>query len=82
MITFRNFESIKKIKESQQGAENSSFSLKVISEEEAKNAIKDLPINKSIISGDISTKILKQYSQIYSKTWQIFLINLKVRHIS
>ena len=37
---FRNFESIK-IKESQQAAENSSFSFKVISEEEVKNAIKD-----------------------------------------
>ena len=30
--TFRDFESIKKINESQQGAENSSFSFKVISE--------------------------------------------------
>ena len=67
MKTFRNFESIKKIKESQQGAENSSFSFKVISEEEVKNAIKDLPINKSTISGDIPTKSLKQYAQIYSK---------------
>ena len=65
---FRNFESIKKIKEPQQGAENSSFSFKVISEQEVKNAIKDLPINKSTISGDIPTKILKQYAQVYSKT--------------
>ena len=38
---FRNFESIKKIKESQQAAENASFSFKVISEEELKNYIKD-----------------------------------------
>ena len=42
-----------KIKESQQTAENSSFSFKVISKEEVENAIKDLPINKSTISGDI-----------------------------
>ena len=67
MKTFRNFESIKKIKESQQGAEDSSFPFKTNGEEEVKNAIKDLPINKSTISGDIPTKILKQYSQIYSK---------------
>ena len=57
--TFRNSENIKKIKESQQGAENAWFSFKIISEEEVKNAIKDLPINKSI-SSDIPTKILKQ----------------------
>ena len=57
MKNFRNFESIKKIKESQQAAENSIFSFKVTSEEEVKNAIKDLPI----------TKILKQHAQIYSK---------------
>ena len=63
----QNFESVKKIKESQQAAENSSFSFKLISEEEVKNAIKDLPINKSTISGDILTKILKQHTQIYSK---------------
>ena len=37
--TFRNFESIKNIKESQQAAENSSFSIKTISEEEVKIAI-------------------------------------------
>ena len=67
MKTFRNFESIKKIKESQQGAENSSFPFKTNGEEEVKNAIKDLHINKSTISGDIPTKILKQYAQIYSK---------------
>ena len=42
-----------KIKESQQTAENSSFSFKVISKEEVENAIKDLRINKSTISGDI-----------------------------
>ena len=64
---FRNFESINEIKEFQQAAENSSFSFKRISEEEVKNAIKDLPINKSTISGDIPTKILKQHAQIYSK---------------
>ena len=67
MKNFRNFESIKKIKESQQTAGNSSFSFKIISEEEVKNAIKDLPINKSTISVDITTKILKQHAQIYSK---------------
>ena len=32
---------MKKIKESQQAAEDSSFSFKVINEEEVKNAIKD-----------------------------------------
>ena len=37
--TFRDFESIKNIKESQQAAENSSFSIKTISEEEVKIAI-------------------------------------------
>ena len=42
---FRNSKSIKKIKESQQAAENSSFLFKVVSQEEAKNAIKDLPVN-------------------------------------
>ena len=67
MKNFRNFESIKKIKESQQKAENSSFSFKIISEEEVKNAIKDLPIKKSTISGDIPTKIIKQNARIYSK---------------
>ena len=67
MKTFRNFENIKKIKKSQQAVANSSFSFKIISEEEVKNAIKGLPINKSTISGDIPTKILKQYAQIYSK---------------
>ena len=67
MKNFRNFESIKKIKESQQTAGNSSISFKIISEEEVKNAIKDLPINKSTISVDITTKILKQHAQIYSK---------------
>ena len=41
-------------------------SIKVISEEEVKNA-KDLPINKSTISGDTATKIFKQDVQIYSK---------------
>ena len=67
MKNFRNCESIKKIKQSQQPAENSSFSFKVISVEEVKNAIKDLPINKSTVSGDIPTNILKQHAQIYSK---------------
>ena len=67
MENFRNSESIKKIKESQQAAENSSFSFKIISEEEVKNSIKDLPINKSTISDNIPTKILKK---------QIFLMNL------
>ena len=37
--TFRNFERVKNIKESQQAAENSSFSIKTISEEEVKIAI-------------------------------------------
>ena len=67
MKNFRNFESIKKIKEFQQAAENSSSSFKLMCEEEVKNAIKDLPINKYAISGDIPSKILKQHAQIYSK---------------
>ena len=67
MKNCRNFESLKKIKGSQEAAENSSFSFKVISEEEVKNAIKNLPINKSTISCDIPTKILKHNVQIYSK---------------
>ena len=62
---FRNFGSIKKIQESQATTENSSFSFEVINEEEVKNAIKDLPINKFTISSDIST--IKQHAQIYSK---------------
>ena len=66
MKNCRNFEIIKKIKKSQEAAENSSFSFKVISEE-VKNTIKNLPINKSTISGDIPTKILKHNAQIYSK---------------
>ena len=67
MKTFRNFESIQKINESQQAVENFLFLFKVISEEEVKNAIKDLPLNRSTISGDIPTEILKQHAQIYSK---------------
>ena len=63
----RNFESIKKIKKSQEVAENSLFSFKVISEEELKYVITDLPLNKSTTSGDIPTKILKQHAEIYSK---------------
>ena len=62
---FRIFESIKKIKESQPAAENSSFFVKVISEEGVKNAIKDLPVNKSTISREIPT--INQYAQIYLK---------------
>ena len=58
---------MKKIKESQQAAKKSSFLFKIISEEEVKNTIKDLTINKSTISGDIPTKILKQHAQIYFK---------------
>ena len=57
--TFRKFEGIKTIKQSQQEAENYAFSFKVISEQEVKNAIKDLTISKSTISGDIPTKIYK-----------------------
>ena len=38
--TLRNFGSIMKIKESQQAAENSSFSIKVIGEQRVKNAFK------------------------------------------
>ena len=41
---FRNSESVHKITESQRAAENSSFLFKVISEEEVKNRIKNLPI--------------------------------------
>ena len=43
------------------------MSHKVISEEEVKNAIKDLPINKSTISGNALTKIPNKHIQIYSK---------------
>ena len=53
--------------ESQQAAENSSFSFKVISEKEVRNAIKDLPKNKSTISSNVPTKILKQHVHIYYK---------------
>ena len=67
MKNFRRFDSIKNIKQV-------LFSFKVISEEEVENAIKDLPIKKSI-SGDIPIKILKQYAFIYSKN-QVFLMNL------
>ena len=64
---FRNSESTEKIKDSQQAAENSSFSFKVISKEEVKNTIKDLFLNKYTISGNISVKIFKENGQIYSK---------------
>ena len=73
---FRKSESIKKIEESQKAAENSSFSFKIVSKEEVKNAIKDLPINKSTISDDIPTEILKSHAQIYSKKLAEFLMNL------
>ena len=56
---FRIFEGIKKIKESQQVTGNSSFSFKVVSEGEVRNAIKVLPINKPTISGNIPTKSIK-----------------------
>ena len=59
MKNFRRFDSIKKIKQV-------LFSFKVISEEEVKNAVKDLPIKKSI-SGNIPIKILNHYAFIYSK---------------
>ena len=58
---------LSKIVESLEGVENFLFLFKVISEEEVKNAIKDLPLNRSTISGDIPTEILKQHAQIYSK---------------
>ena len=63
------------LKDSQQAAENSFFSHKVINEEEVKNVIKDLPINTST-SGDIPTKILWQHAQIFSRNCQMFLMNL------
>ena len=56
---FKIFEGIKKIKESQQVTGNSSFSFKVVSEGEVRNAIKVLPINKPFISGNIPTKSIK-----------------------
>ena len=65
MKNFKNLESIKKIKEYQQAAENPSFSFKVISGEEVM-PLKTLPMNKSTASGDIPTKILKQHAQISS----------------
>ena len=60
-------------------AENSLFSFKVISEEELKYVITDLPLNKSTTSGDIPTKILKQHAEIYSKNLaDIFNQSLKL----
>ena len=64
---FRNIEYLKNIKNSQQAVQNSSFSFQVISEEEIKNYIIDLLINKTAISSDIPTKILKQHAQMYLK---------------
>ena len=60
----RNFEGIKKIKESQEAAETQEAA---VSKEEVKNAIKTLSINKSTISDDIPTKLFKQHAQIDSK---------------
>ena len=75
--TFRNFRTIKKIKESQQGAENSSFSFKIISEEEVKNVIKDLPINKSYYFLVIFLpKFLSSMLRSTPTNWQISLMNL------
>ena len=65
MKNLRNFESIKKIKEFQETAENFPFLFKVISEEEIKNAVKDLPINKSTISGDLACTDLLQKTDRY-----------------
>ena len=65
MKNLRNFESIKKVKEFQETAENFPFLFKVISEEEIKNAVKDLPINKSTISGDLSCTDLLQKTDRY-----------------
>ena len=48
----RNFESIKKIKASQEAAKNSSFLFNVIGEKEVKNVMKQLPINKCTFSGE------------------------------
>ena len=64
-LDFRISEGIKKIKEFQQATENFLFSFKVVSEEEVKNTIKVLPINKPTIYGDITTKSLKHHDQIY-----------------
>ena len=51
--------------------------------EEIKNAIKDLPTNKSTISGDIPPKILNQHAQIYSKKLEdIFNESIKIGKFS
>ena len=70
MKNLGNFESIKKINKSQQTAENFQFSFKVISEREIKNAIKDLPIDKSTISDDIAC------TNLLPKTDRYNLMNL------
>ena len=76
MKTFRNFESIKKVKAYQQGAENSAFSTKIISEKKAKNAINDLPINNLIFLLIFEPKFLSSILRSTPRNWQIFLMNL------
>ena len=76
MKTFRNFESTKKTKESQQGGQNSIPPFKIITEEEVKNAIKDLPINKSTFQVIFQPKFLSSMLRSTPKNWQIFLMNL------
>ena len=56
---FRIFACMKRIKGSQQVTKNSSFSVKLVSEGEIRNAIKALHINKPTISGNIPTNSLK-----------------------
>ena len=51
----------------------------VISEKEVKNAFKALPIGKSIISGDISEKIIEQHAHLFSrKPTDVFKESIKM----
>ena len=66
---FRNSESVKKIKESQQAGENSSFSFILISEETY------LQINLLFLV-IFQTEFLSSMLRSIPKNWQIFLMNL------
>ena len=64
--SFKDCESIRKIKEVHKIEEN-SFSFTLFTEEEVKDAIKNLPNNKATTFNDIPVKILKQFLEVYSK---------------
>ena len=68
MKNFRRFDSIKKIKQV-------LFSFKVISEEEVKNAVKDLPIKTQFLV-IFQSKFLTSMLLSTPKIWQVFLMNL------